>query len=188
MKLVLNIEHQHFHKELKGIVEILSDMELLKMEDGSYSSFYITYKGWERIDLLNIKKEKFKKVFIAMWFDKSMVEYKDAIMSAIRETKYWPVIINEKEHNNQIVPEILYEINTSAFIVADITGGRNGVYYEAGYAQGVGKEVILTLHNNSEAKPHFDVDQKNQIRYDSAKELTEKLVKRIKATVGEADR
>lgn len=59
---------------------------------------------------------------------------------------------------------------------------------EAGYAQGIGKEVILTLYNKSKAKPHFDVDQKNQIRYDSAEKLTEKLVKRIKATIGEVDR
>lgn len=154
----INIDDQHFHNELKGIIEMLSDMKLLKMGGNSYNSFYITYKGWERIDLLNIKKEKFKKAFIAMWFDESMVEYKNAIMSAIRETKYFPTIINEKEHNNQIVPEILYEINKSAFVVADITGSRNGVYYETGYAQGVGKEVILTLCNKSKEKPHFDVD------------------------------
>ena len=79
--------------------------------------------------------------FIAMWFDSKMKNAKTRIISAIQESGYTPMIISDKEHNNQIVPEILYEIRRSAFLVADLTGHRNGVYYEAGYGHALGASV-----------------------------------------------
>ena len=98
-----------------------------------------------------------------MWFDSdgSMNIVRDSIKRAIEDAGYLPVIIDEKEHNNQIVPEIFYEIKNSKFIVADLCGHRNGVYYEAGYAKGLGKEVILTCRQSDFDKKHFDVAQQS---------------------------
>jgi len=127
-----------------------------------------------------------KHAFVAMWFDSQNDNAWGKISKAIRDCGYNPMRIDKKEHNNQIVPEILFEIRQSDFIVADLTGNRNGVYYEAGYAQALGKEVIVTWKKTDEEEdqPHFDVAQKNMIRWDSEDELYEALVKRIKATVG----
>ena len=62
-------------------------------------------------------KLRTKKVFVAMWFNESMNDYRNVIKNVISELGYVPMIIDEKEHNNQIVPEILYEIKTSDLLL-----------------------------------------------------------------------
>ena len=120
-------------------------------------------------------------VFIAMWFDDTMQLAYGKIEKAISECGYKPVRIDQKEHNNQIVPEIFHEIKNSVFVVADLTGQRNGVYYEAGYAEALKKNVIMTC--KGEPKDcHFDVAQKNIIFWNNPNELYERLLNRIKAT------
>ena len=147
-------------------------------------SFQIQYRGWERIDEIQKENKTKNQGFIAMWFDSEMNEVKLSIEKAIERAGYMPMIINEKEHNNQIVPGILYEIRNSDFLVADLTENRGGVYYEAGYAFGQGKEVIITVDETKD-EPHFDVAQKNQVRYKTPEELEERLYKRIISTVGD---
>lgn len=59
---------------------------------------------------------------------------------------YYVSIIDEKEHNNQIVPELFYEIDHSQFLVVDITYPNNDAYFETGYA--VSADDILPLRGN----------------------------------------
>jgi len=98
--------------------------------------------------------------------------------------KVYELKSQNKEYNNQIVPEIFYEIKNSSFIIADLTGHRTGVYYEAGYAEALGIEVILTCRVNDFNNRHFDVAQKNTIVWEDETDLYNRLMKRIKATVG----
>lgn len=123
-----------------------------------------------------------KKVFVAMWFDEEMKVARAKIENAIVVCGYKPILIDAKEHNNQIVPEIFKEINDSVFIVADLTGQRGGVYYEVGYATAKGKQVILSC--KEEEKTHFDVAQINTIYWKDEDDLYKRLVNRIKATIG----
>ena len=96
-------------------------------------------------------------------------------------------MIKDKEHNHQIVPEILYEIDRSKFLVMDVTLPNYGAYYEAGYALGKGKEVIISCRkeefDNPDKRPHFDILQKTLVVWEDEKDLMEKLQKRIEATV-----
>jgi nucleoside 2-deoxyribosyltransferase len=77
-----------------------------------------------------------------------------------------------------------YEIRYSKFIVCDLSGHRNGVYYEAGYGAALNKEVILTCRDDCFEKMHFDVAQINTIRWSDEEDLKLKLCKRIEATIG----
>ncbi len=123
-----------------------------------------------------------KKVFIAIWFDDPMQKARETIMKAIKFCGYEPIIIDIKEHNNQIVPEIFKEIENSKFVVADLTGQRGGVYYEAGYAIAKEKKVILSCKEGEST--HFDVAQINTIYWKDETDLFERLTKRIEATIG----
>lgn len=125
---------------------------------------------------------KNKKVFIAMWFDDSMKKARGQIGSAIKSCGYEPLTIDIKEHNNQIVPEIFKEIEGSKFVVADLTGQRGGVYYEAGYAVAKNKELILCCKKGEDI--HFDVKQINTIFWENEQQLHAKLAKRIRETIG----
>ena len=113
-----------------------------------------------------------------------MVPVREAIKNALIKCGYIPRIMDEIEHNHQIVPEMLYEIREARFVVAELTGHNNGAYFEAGYALGNGKDVIQVCQKSKFGEDgHFDVKQVNTILWDTPEELTTRLIARIKATI-----
>jgi nucleoside 2-deoxyribosyltransferase len=86
--------------------------------------------------------------------------------------------------NNQIVPEIFYEIKRSEFVIADLSGNRGGVYYEAGFAEGLNKPVIISCRSDYLKSLHFDVKQKSAVIWSDENDLYKRLIKRIEATIG----
>ena len=128
-----------------------------------------------------------KKVFVAMCFAEELGKARRGIERAVTDCGYEPVLIDVKEHNNQIVPEIYKEIEESAFVIADLSKQRGGVYYEAGYATAKGKTVILSCRKQEQKEVHFDVAQINMIFWENEKDLRERLVKRRCATGGRGE-
>lgn len=143
-------------------------------------------KGIQRIDVLQQNRDKTTKdVFIAMSFADEMKGVREAIKKAVIACGFSPRIMDEIEHNHQIVPEMLYEIRQARFVIAELTGHNNGAYFEASYALGHGKEVIQVCNKEKFGEDgHFDVKQINTVMWETEEELTEKLIARIKATVG----
>ncbi len=143
-------------------------------------------EGWKRIDTLIKNDNDSKQGFIAMAFVKENDYISSTIKNALNDLGYFGMRIDEKEHNNQIVPEILHEIQRSKFLIMDMTIPNNGAYYEAGYANGLGKPVILCCKKetfDSENRPHFDVIQNSMIIWEDELDLKERLKKRIEATI-----
>lgn len=131
------------------------------------------------------------QVFVAMWFsDEMQAYYEKGYVPAIQFCNYSCRRIDEKQFNGSIIEEIVKEIGNSIFLVADLTNNRGGVYYEAGIAKGLSLcnhpiRLILTCKSDyfhSDNKPHFDVSGDNIIVYDTAEDLKEKLIARIKGT------
>lgn len=139
-------------------------------------------KGLARIDELQKNQINNKNVFVAMKFGEETKELRERVKEGLKG--FSVRIMDEIEHNHQIVPEMLYEIRNSRFVIAELSHHNNGAYYEAGYALGLGKEVIH-ICDKKELKSglHFDVAQVNTIVYDSIDEIPEKLRKRIEATI-----
>ena len=157
-----------------------------------FSKFQCTFEkikleptAWKRID--EIRKDSNRNsrtVFIAMSFKDDMKAAREQIKAAIIECQYEPIIMDELEHNGQIVPEMLYQIRQAKFVVADLTHKNNGAYYEAGYALGNGKPVIqLCRRDEFNESGHFDVKQVCTILWNSESEIKDKLVDRIRATI-----
>jgi nucleoside 2-deoxyribosyltransferase len=155
-----------------------------KHTQGSYFFCSLTPQGWNRVAEYQKHQKQSQKAFVAMWFDNSMNNAREQIIQAVESCGYFASIIDLKEHNNQIVSEIFYEIRHSRFVIADLTGQRGGVYYEAGYAAGLEIPVILCCRASDQTNVHFDVRQKNTIFWDDEHELRDRLIKRIHATVG----
>lgn len=174
----------------KYVVQNQRDYFIDYLKDQKYieryhSGFQILPNGLKRIDELQKKQEKDSKtVFVAMSFAAAMKDIREAIKDAITASGYIPRIMDEVEHNHQIVPEMLYEIKMARFVVAELTGHNNGAYFEAGYALGMGKEVIqLCCGDKFGTDGHFDVKQINTILWNTTDELRERLIQRIKATI-----
>ena len=74
-------------------------------------------------------------------------------------------------------------------MIADITHENRGVYFEAGYAEGIGRPVIYTCRTDTfkpeTGHPHFDVNHHLHVTWDdppSADQL-EKLSLTIRHTL-----
>ncbi|WP_321397088.1 hypothetical protein [Emcibacter sp.] len=124
------------------------------------------------------------KGFVAMWFDASMdTVYEKGFQAAVLDVGYDPIRVDLIEHNNKIDDEIIANINSSKFVVADFTGHRGGVYFEAGYALGKGIPVFWSCRKDDIKNLHFDIRQYNCVVWESSQELREKLAKRIEAVL-----
>ena len=69
-------------------------------------------------------------------------------------------------------------------MIADYTGQKAGVYFEAGFALGLGLTVIPTCHVDEIGRLHFDIKHLNTLPWRAPEELAEGLTRRIKAVVG----
>ena len=83
---------------------------------------------------------------------------------------------------------ILEQIRAARFIVADFSGHRGGVYFEAGFAKALGIPVIWTCRQSDMAGLHFDIRQYNCIEWSSAGDLASKLARRISTVIGPGPR
>jgi nucleoside 2-deoxyribosyltransferase len=167
------------------------------IEDG-IKGLNLTFDGYTLLESLSKASQQSAQAFVAMWFAQDMAAaYVDGISPAISDCGFTPMRIDNKEHNNKIDEEIISEIRRSRFIVADFTCGaieangrlnfipRGGVYYEAGFAQGLGIPVIWTCRKDQILDIHFDTRQYNHITWDNPTELREKLRVRIGAVIGD---
>lgn len=154
-------------------------------DDTYFASISIEAEGWLKLDQLRGSGSGDRdQAFVAMWFAEEMNDYyDDGIFPAIDDLGIKCVRIDNQEHNNKICDEIIKEIKRSKLVVADFSGNRGGVYFEAGFALGLGIPVIWTVRDDHLEKVHFDTRQYNHIVYKSAAELREKLTNRISATI-----
>ena len=149
------------------------------------SEISITHLGLNKAIVLMEEGDKSNKCFIAMSFDPSLIEYREAIKKAIVNTGYEPILIDEQIIDSQktINDEIIASIKRCKFCIADFSLHSNGVYFESGFALGQGKKVIYTCSQSEFKNAHFDIKPLQHIVYESPSELTKKLMFKIEAYI-----
>ncbi|MCM0021522.1 MAG: hypothetical protein NBV67_16140 [Tagaea sp.] len=148
--------------------------------------FAVTPKGHIEVERQSLANPELHQGFVAMWFDEAMkIIYETGLGPAIERAGYRPLRIDNKEHSNKVDDEIVAEIRRSRFLVADFTGHRGGVYFETGFAMGLGLQVFFTCRHDAFKDLHFDIRQYNTILWKDAAELKERLYQRIRAVIGE---
>jgi len=152
----------------------------------------ISPKGWEYIESIKKINPLSNICFIAMKFEDRLMDFSDKWMEpAIICSGYKPVRINKVQHNNLIDDEIIANIRKSKFIVADLTGNSYGVYFEAGFARGLGLETIYLCEKKyfDEQGAHFDINHYPFILWEEneGEKLQSELQLRIEATFGKGN-
>lgn len=154
---------------------------------GASITVQLTPSGYAYLDELRQGQGEGVQGFCAMWFNETVAPiWTEAISPAIASAGYRPIRIDEVNHNNRIDDEILAQIRRSRFVVADFTGDRGGVYFEAGFALGLGIQVIWTIRDEDLKGVHFDNRQYNFLQW-NLKDLSsfkKALQSRIEATLG----
>jgi nucleoside 2-deoxyribosyltransferase len=150
----------------------------------------VTLEGWEWLTARPAALSS--KGFIAMAFAPELLPLKDAIRKGIRGAGYEPARVDEEEYVGGVMDRIIALIRESRFVVADFTRNRGGVYYEAGFAFGLGIKVVqvcsqaqLDSKDPSE-QLHFDVNHLNCLTWTDGKldEFSDRLRDRILAIFG----
>ncbi len=111
--------------------------------------------------------------------------WKEGIKPALEKDTGWQALhMGALEHNEKIDDRMIAEIRRSGLLVADLTGHRQNVYFEAGFAMGLGIPVIYTCREDeaSDDKVQFDTRQYKYIPWTDPADLRQKLRERIEAT------
>ena len=178
--------------ELMAVLEYLSETSrVIKLGrtnvDLRECKYLIKPNGWIRLEEISKSKSESSQGFVAMWFAEEMrAIYDEAIAPAIMKAGYTPHRVDLREHNDKIDDEIISQIRRSKFLVADFTGHRGGVYYEAGFAKGLGLEVFWLCSEDDLENLHFDIRQYNCITWSrrDLDELSNRLALRIESVIG----
>jgi len=178
-------ELKYYLKSLmeRGLLEI-TNPEKRSLSDPLYP-LVITAEGWEHLENTSSNITDSIQAFVAMSFNEKLRSiYTNAIAPAIEATGYRPYRVDSQPHLERIDAKIISEIKNSRFIVADVTEQKAGVYYEAGFAHGIGIPVIWCVKHDDLKNVHFDTRQYNHILWETEEELKEKLYDFILATIG----
>jgi hypothetical protein len=137
---------------------------------GNRATMVLTLRGWDRYEQLQRANPQSTCAFMAMQFN-------DPQMDRIYTDHFQPLVGAIGFDLQTVTPgaglidyKIRLQVTASRFVIADLTHENRGVYFEAGYAEGIGRPVIFTCRtdafNIEIGRPHFDVNHHYCVKWD----------------------
>ena len=130
----------------------------------------LTIDGWEYYENLKRGSISSRKAFMAMQYgDKKLDEVvAKYFRPAVKAAGFELYRLDDAPKAGLIDDRLKVEIRLSRFLIADLTHENRGAYWEAGFAQGLGKPVIYTCEKTKfdEQKPHFDTNHHTTVVWD----------------------
>lgn len=170
-------------------VGLVTGTQSKTMQGGDRAYATLSFEGWEHYEQLKQGSVAYRKAFMAMKFG-------DERLNSVLESSFKPAAkragfeltkLNDIPKAGLIDNRLRVEIQSSDFVVADLSHDNLGAYWEAGYAEGLGKSVIYTCERSKfeSAKTHFDTNHHLTITWDLAapEEAANDLVATIRATL-----
>ncbi len=142
------------------------------VEDATLSAL-----GWQRHAELVRQGVKSRHAFMAMKFGDAELEalYRQHLQTAVAATGFELRAANDRQQTaGSIDNRMRVEIRTSRFVVCDLTHGNRGAYWEAGFAEGLGRPVFylcrtdVLTSGDADRRPHFDTAHQLIIGWDPA--------------------
>lgn len=159
------------------------------------SPMRLTIDGWLHFESLKRGHSASRIAFMAMSFGDLQLDriYRDQFAPAVTLTGFKLKRLDEDQPAGLIDDRLRVEIRQSRFLVSDLTHRNPGAYWEAGYAEGLGKPVIYScrqdVFEDKKSGPHFDANHHLIVVWDPANldSAVAKLKSTIRATLpGEA--
>lgn len=145
----------------------------------------ITYNGWRYYDELKREASESHLAFMAMPFGSEKLDrvYTEYFRPAVMETGFQLLRIDEQPTAGSIDNRLRVEIRRSRFLIAELSEDNSGAYWEAGFAEGLGRPVIYTCEKGHST--HFDTRQSHTIFWteDNLDDAAERLKDTIRATL-----
>jgi hypothetical protein len=153
----------------------------------------LSFDGWEQYHELKRATSDSRKAFMAMQYNEPELDniVEKVFRDAVRQTGFDLFILRDHPKAGLIDDRLRVEIRAARFLIADLTHQNRGAYWEAGYAEGLGKPVIYTCEKRKfkRSKTHFDTNHHETVLWDpeEPQEAGKELKNTIRATLpGEA--
>lgn len=123
----------------------------------------LSLDGWERYESERRGKVTARYAFLAMKFGDSDLEafVESTVKPHVKSALGYDVVDMRNVARAGVIDNILREqIRDAAFLLVDLTHDNSGAYWEAGYAEGLGKPVIYLCEKSKfdRAATHFDTN------------------------------
>ncbi|MEK7344774.1 MAG: nucleoside 2-deoxyribosyltransferase [Pseudomonadota bacterium] len=186
-KKYLGLTYSLVDNDIRFLSDYLESEGLVQAYKSTSSlSLSVTPAGYAFIEnYKRFSKPDAKTAFVAMWFASEVQSaYSNGIKEVIKNCGYEPIRVDEVHHHEKIDDRILRSIRDADFVVADLTGHRGGVYFEAGFAIALNKPVIWTCRSDHFGGAHFDVNHYQFIVWESDSDLQKKLEDKLVGLFG----
>ena len=126
------------------------------------------------------------QVFVGMSFERNMnAVYENSIKATIEECGYLARRVDRINAENMRLDDLIEkEIKDSRFVIIDLTEQKSAVYFEAGYARGIGIDTIWTCRQDEMVRLAFNVRQFPFVAWSDEQDLKKNLKSRIEETFG----
>lgn len=150
----------------------------------------LTLAGWGEFE-----KEKRGQTaggygFIALKFNDSVLDpfVKDVVKPAVSTLGFDLVDMRDAAEAGIIDNVMRARIRDASFVLVDLTHANEGAYWEAGYAEGLGKPVLYLCNRQifEEQGTHFDTNHCTTVLWDPAEPapFTEELLATLRRSLG----
>jgi hypothetical protein len=147
----------------------------------------LTINGWLRFEELKRGTSTATTAFMAMQFGDAQLDafYRDYLRAAVAATGFELRRVDEEQPAGLIDDHLRVKIRQARFLIADLTHNNRGAYWEAGYAEGLGKQVIYMcrkdVFEDKSLGTHFDTNHHLTVIWDLAN--IPQSVQRLKDTI-----
>ncbi len=147
----------------------------------------LTFSGWQLFEELKRGRSTSRIAFMAMQFGDMELDqiYKDHFKIGVAATGFDLKRVDEGQPAGLIDDRLRVEIRQCRFLIADLTHQNRGAYWEAGFAEGLGKPVIYTcrkdVFENKDIGTHFDTNHHLTVIWEPSNPVD--AVERLKATI-----
>jgi len=156
---------------------------------GDKIALRLTMAGWERHAELKKTNIQSRTAFMAMQFNDALLNHvvADCFKPAVARAGFELRLLTDEQPAGLIDDQLRAAILSARFLIADLSHGNQGAYWEAGFAEGLGLPVIYTCQASawSKSRPHFDANHLATIIWDETEldKASNALTAMIRATL-----
>ena len=186
----------HKDPNIQGLIGVIDESDVVWVVDAlrtqgliicsnalGMTRSYLSPLGWRRIEELKRAHVSSTFAFFARQFHNPDLDkvFEECLRPAVAQTGYDLRPVTQRAGLVDAIIED--EIRRCRFLIADLSDDNAGAYWEAGFAEGLGKPVIYVCRAKDgmeEKKTHFDANHRHTVRWDlSSLEQTAKELKAV---------
>ena len=184
------------HSDISWLLQTPEAKLLMDLGPGPHTdpTLRLTMDGWRRYEALTQAQVESRSAFMAMQFDKHLIDIVNThFKPAVARTGFELKLLTDNQPAGLIDDQLRVALRTARFVIADLTHANNGAYWEAGFAEGLGRPVIYmcrkaewdAVDERGRRKVHFDTSHLVTIIWspDNLLDAADRLAATIRATL-----